>query len=154
MQTFRNFTLDSFWIITTPYFHIALKIKKNDRKILKKTLRVFTSILNMIILSSVYRALVKTGDRILSNRVKSLIKWDHPAGPKTIFFWSPLGMSMILINRWTEFDANNLGQNLIWDLTGFWRDTEMRNDRDYSLSHWEHFEISVVSSFHDFLTNC
>ncbi len=23
------------------------------------------------------------------------------------------------------------GQNLIWDLTGFWRDTEMRNDQKY-----------------------
>jgi hypothetical protein len=45
----------------------------------------------MIILSPVYRALVKNGDRILSQRVKAFIKWDHPAGPKTIFFWSPLG---------------------------------------------------------------
>ena len=27
------------------------------------------------------------------------------------------------------------GQNLIWDLTGFWRDTEMRNDRERLLSH-------------------
>jgi len=44
----------------------------------------------MIILSGVYRTLVGTGERILSPRLKSIVKWDHPAGPKTIHFWAPI----------------------------------------------------------------
>jgi hypothetical protein len=44
----------------------------------------------MIILSGVYRALVKTGERVLPQTAKKIIKWDHPAGPQTIFFWAPL----------------------------------------------------------------
>lgn len=44
----------------------------------------------MIILSGVYRALVTTGERVLPLTVKRIIKWDHPAGPKTIHFWAPM----------------------------------------------------------------
>ncbi len=44
----------------------------------------------MIILSGVYRSLVGTGERILPNSIKKLIKWEHPAGPKTIHFWAPM----------------------------------------------------------------
>lgn len=43
----------------------------------------------MIILSSVYRILVASGDRIMPLGVKRFIKWEHPAGPKTIHFWAP-----------------------------------------------------------------
>ena len=43
----------------------------------------------MIILSGVYRTLVSTGDRIIPAGLKSFIKWEHPAGPKTIHFWAP-----------------------------------------------------------------
>ncbi len=43
----------------------------------------------MIILSSVYRGLVSTGDRVLPLGLKRIIKWEHPAGPKTIHFWAP-----------------------------------------------------------------
>ena len=51
----------------------------------------------MIILSSVYRALVNTGERILPLGVKRVIKWEHPAGPKTIHFWAPF-------MKWVNFE--------------------------------------------------
>ncbi|GFN75617.1 mitochondrial pyruvate carrier [Plakobranchus ocellatus] len=41
----------------------------------------------MIILSSVYRALVAVGDRHVPTKFRAL--WEHPAGPKTIHFWAP-----------------------------------------------------------------
>ena len=44
----------------------------------------------MIILSSVYRGLVNTGERVLPATIKKVIKWEHPAGPKTIHFWAPM----------------------------------------------------------------
>jgi hypothetical protein len=44
----------------------------------------------MIILSGVYRTLIGTGERILPSSIKKIIKWDHPAGPKTIHFWAPM----------------------------------------------------------------
>lgn len=43
----------------------------------------------MIILSSVYRSLVTGGEKFLPTSIKKVIKWDHPAGPKTIHFWAP-----------------------------------------------------------------
>ena len=44
----------------------------------------------MIILSGIYRSLVTGGERLLPASVKRAIKWDHPAGPKTIHFWAPM----------------------------------------------------------------
>lgn len=44
----------------------------------------------MIILSGIYRSLVTNGERLLPASVKRAIKWDHPAGPKTIHFWAPM----------------------------------------------------------------
>ena len=41
----------------------------------------------MIILSSVYRILVTNAERILPLSFRNAIKWEHPAGPKTIHFW-------------------------------------------------------------------
>lgn len=43
----------------------------------------------MIILSSVYRGLINGGERYIPGAMKKIIKWDHPAGPKTIHFWAP-----------------------------------------------------------------
>lgn len=43
----------------------------------------------MIILSGVYRSLITTGEKVIPPAVKRIIKWDHPAGPKTIHFWAP-----------------------------------------------------------------
>ncbi|KAA0193831.1 Mitochondrial pyruvate carrier [Fasciolopsis buskii] len=34
-----------------------------------------------------YRALIKVMDKCVPTRLKPF--WDHPAGPKTIFFWAP-----------------------------------------------------------------
>jgi hypothetical protein len=44
----------------------------------------------MIILSNVYRILIANAERILPEAVRKAIKWDHPAGPKTIHFWAPM----------------------------------------------------------------
>lgn len=41
----------------------------------------------MIILSSVYRALVAVGDRHVPSKFRAF--WEHPAGPQTIHFWAP-----------------------------------------------------------------
>ncbi|KAL5965710.1 Mitochondrial pyruvate carrier 2 [Taenia solium] len=35
----------------------------------------------------VYRSLVKAGDKICPTSM--LPVWNHPAGPKTVFFWAP-----------------------------------------------------------------
>ncbi|VDM01879.1 unnamed protein product [Schistocephalus solidus] len=38
-------------------------------------------------MSFVYKALVKAGDRVVPTAFRPI--WDHPAGPKTVFFWAP-----------------------------------------------------------------
>lgn len=35
----------------------------------------------------VYRSLVGIGEKFVPTRLRPL--WEHPAGPKTIFFWAP-----------------------------------------------------------------
>ncbi|XP_064472988.1 mitochondrial pyruvate carrier 2-like [Ornithodoros turicata] len=37
--------------------------------------------------SALYRALVNTGEKFVPAKLRPL--WEHPAGPKTIFFWAP-----------------------------------------------------------------
>jgi hypothetical protein len=51
----------------------------------------------MIILSSVYRILVNGGERLLPVGVKRVIRWEHPAGPKTIHFWAPFAKWSLVI---------------------------------------------------------
>jgi len=51
----------------------------------------------MFILSDIYRMLIGIGERNLSPKMKSLVKWDHPAGPKYIHFWSPVVKSLLVI---------------------------------------------------------
>merc|ERR1712127_991814 len=43
----------------------------------------------MIILSSIYRSLISSGEKHIPTAVKRIIQWEHPAGPKTIHFWAP-----------------------------------------------------------------
>nr|VZI26993.1 unnamed protein product [Spirometra erinaceieuropaei] len=38
-------------------------------------------------MSFVYKALVKAGDRVVPTAFRPV--WEHPAGPKTVFFWAP-----------------------------------------------------------------
>lgn len=38
-------------------------------------------------MAALYRALVTTADRFVPSKLRPL--WEHPAGPKTIFFWAP-----------------------------------------------------------------
>jgi hypothetical protein len=38
-------------------------------------------------MSVIYRALVGVGDKVVPSGLRPL--WEHPAGPKTIFFWAP-----------------------------------------------------------------
>jgi hypothetical protein len=59
----------------------------------------------MIVLSGVYRSIVTTGDRILPAGFKRAIKWEHPAGPKTIHFWAPF---MKWVNYRSLFFYNSL----------------------------------------------
>ncbi|XP_017480426.1 PREDICTED: mitochondrial pyruvate carrier 2-like [Rhagoletis zephyria] len=37
--------------------------------------------------SALYRVLVNSADRYVPSKLRPL--WEHPAGPKTIFFWAP-----------------------------------------------------------------
>lgn len=39
-------------------------------------------------MSFVYRALCGIGDRVVPQRLHPV--WNHPAGPKTVFFWAPI----------------------------------------------------------------
>ncbi|XP_075985045.1 mitochondrial pyruvate carrier 2-like isoform X2 [Anticarsia gemmatalis] len=38
-------------------------------------------------MSKVYKAVVTVADRFVPGKLRPL--WEHPAGPKTIFFWAP-----------------------------------------------------------------
>ncbi|GFS08964.1 mitochondrial pyruvate carrier [Elysia marginata] len=49
----------------------------------------------MIILSSVYRALVAVGDRHVPTKFRAF--WEHPAGPQTIHFWAPCAKWALVI---------------------------------------------------------
>lgn len=40
------------------------------------------------IMSALYRTLIAVADKRVPPRLRPL--WEHPAGPKTVFFWSPL----------------------------------------------------------------
>jgi mitochondrial pyruvate carrier 2 len=51
----------------------------------------------MLFLTPIYRLMVNTGERILPARVKTFIKWNHPAGPKTIHFWAPFAKWSLVI---------------------------------------------------------
>nr|CAH8865390.1 unnamed protein product [Trichobilharzia regenti] len=46
-------------------------------------------------MSFIYRALVSVGDKAVPTRLKPI--WDHPAGPKTIFFWAPTFKWLLVI---------------------------------------------------------
>lgn len=35
-----------------------------------------------------YRATITFADRFVPQKLRPI--WEHPAGPKTVFFWSPL----------------------------------------------------------------
>lgn len=37
--------------------------------------------------SALYRGVVNTVDKVVPGRLREL--WEHPAGPKTVFFWAP-----------------------------------------------------------------
>ena len=37
--------------------------------------------------SALYRGVVNTVDKVVPGRLRGL--WEHPAGPKTVFFWAP-----------------------------------------------------------------
>ncbi|XP_065202360.1 mitochondrial pyruvate carrier 2-like [Planococcus citri] len=39
-------------------------------------------------MSMVYKAAVSVGDKIVPKALQPL--WQHPAGPKTVFFWAPV----------------------------------------------------------------
>ncbi|KAF9808334.1 hypothetical protein SFRURICE_008387 [Spodoptera frugiperda] len=38
-------------------------------------------------MSKVYKAVISVADRFVPGALRPM--WDHPAGPKTIFFWAP-----------------------------------------------------------------
>ncbi|TNN15021.1 putative mitochondrial pyruvate carrier 2 [Schistosoma japonicum] len=46
-------------------------------------------------MSGVYRALVSVVDKRVPTGLKPI--WDHPAGPKTIFFWAPTFKWLLVI---------------------------------------------------------
>ncbi|CAH0389733.1 unnamed protein product [Bemisia tabaci] len=38
--------------------------------------------------SAVYRSIISTAEKFVPNKLQPL--WNHPAGPKTVFFWAPV----------------------------------------------------------------
>jgi hypothetical protein len=79
----------------------------------------------MIILSNVYRVLIASGDRILPHGIKRFVKWEHPAGPKTIHFWAPFAKWSLVIAGISDLarpasklslnqSASLAGTGLIW----------------------------------------
>ncbi|KAI5705629.1 hypothetical protein M8J76_013084 [Diaphorina citri] len=38
--------------------------------------------------SAIYRAAISAVDRFVPSKARPL--WEHPAGPKTVFFWAPM----------------------------------------------------------------
>lgn len=38
--------------------------------------------------SALYRATINVADRFVPTKMQPL--WNHPAGPKTVFFWAPV----------------------------------------------------------------
>ncbi|XP_011185003.1 mitochondrial pyruvate carrier 2 [Zeugodacus cucurbitae] len=46
-------------------------------------------------LSRIYNSLIGTTDKYVPNSLRPL--WEHPAGPKTIFFWAPLCKWVLVI---------------------------------------------------------
>ncbi|KAF0293046.1 Mitochondrial pyruvate carrier 2 [Amphibalanus amphitrite] len=40
-----------------------------------------------MVLSAAYRSVVRAADVYVPNKLRPL--WEHPAGPKTVFFWAP-----------------------------------------------------------------
>ncbi|KAI5645839.1 mitochondrial pyruvate carrier 2-like [Phthorimaea operculella] len=38
-------------------------------------------------MSKIYKAIVTVADKVVPSTLRPL--WEHPAGPKTIFFWAP-----------------------------------------------------------------
>ncbi|KAI3378143.1 hypothetical protein SNEBB_007087 [Seison nebaliae] len=53
--------------------------------------------------SKLYRWLISVGDRTLSPSLQQRIKWNHPAGPKTIFFWSPVMKTGLVIAGLSDY---------------------------------------------------
>ncbi|XP_049877627.1 mitochondrial pyruvate carrier 2-like [Pectinophora gossypiella] len=39
-------------------------------------------------MSAIYKRIIETCDKFVPNSMRPL--WEHPAGPKTIFFWAPI----------------------------------------------------------------
>jgi len=48
-------------------------------------------------MSIVYRTVVGSLDRFVPTRLRPL--WEHPTGPKTIFFWAP-------VMKWVSVDES------------------------------------------------
>ncbi|XP_037779018.1 mitochondrial pyruvate carrier 2-like [Penaeus monodon] len=38
-------------------------------------------------MSAIYRAVIRTADKLVPPKMQPM--WNHPAGPKTVFFWAP-----------------------------------------------------------------
>ena len=53
----------------------------------------------------VYRALVAAGDKVCPTSF--LPFWNHPAGPKTVFFWAPTfkWVSKLLLNKFLQINS-------------------------------------------------
>ncbi|XP_053956168.1 mitochondrial pyruvate carrier 2-like [Anastrepha obliqua] len=47
------------------------------------------------LLSRLYNGIIGTADKFVPSPMRPL--WEHPAGPKTIFFWAPLGKWALVI---------------------------------------------------------
>ena len=50
--------------------------------------------------SAMYRVAVNVADRFVPTRLRPL--WEHPTGPKTIFFWAP-AMKWVCLQRSSSF---------------------------------------------------
>ncbi|KAK7108610.1 mitochondrial pyruvate carrier 2-like [Littorina saxatilis] len=52
-------------------------------------------------MSAIYTGVIKVCDKFVPTKLRPL--WNHPAGPKTIFFWAPFGKWVLVFAGLSDF---------------------------------------------------
>ncbi|KAK7108132.1 mitochondrial pyruvate carrier 2-like [Littorina saxatilis] len=89
-------------------------------------------------MSAFYNVMISVADKIVPAKLQPI--WCHPAGPKTIFFWAPIGKWILVIagigDMSRPVEKVSLGQSVALMCTGFvWsRFSLVIIPKNYSLS--------------------
>lgn len=72
-------------------------------------------------LSTVYRTTITFCDKFVPAKMRPL--WEHPAGPKTVFFWSPLfkwvnNLKVALVLQTVHKPLDQFARALSWPASG------------------------------------